>query len=143
MDVHNIIAAKGSHVAVIETAATIRQALEELAAHDIGALVVSNDGDHIEGILSERDIARGVCEHGSALLDAPVSEVMTREVTTCQLTDTIPYVMAVMTEMRARHVPVVVEGRLAGIVSIGDVVKRRVDELETLTEQMVHYIQGH
>jgi CBS domain-containing protein len=143
MDVRSILAAKGNQVAVIGTDATVNTALEELALHDIGALVVSNDGDHIDGILSERDVARALCEHGPDLLDAPVSEVMTSDVTTCQLTDTVPELMAVMTELRTRHLPVVLDDHLAGIVSIGDVVKRRVDELETLHDQMVQYIHGH
>ncbi|MDH3753192.1 MAG: CBS domain-containing protein [Acidimicrobiia bacterium] len=143
MDVRSILAGKGNQVAVIGTDATIETALEELAHYDIGALVISNDGDHIAGILSERDVARGLREHGAAFLDRAVGDVMTTEVTTCGLDASVPDLMAVMTEQRARHLPVVHDDRLVGLVSIGDVVKRRLDELETLTEQMVQYIQGH
>lgn len=111
--------------------------------HNIGALVVSNDGDHIEGVVSERDVIWALVEHGPRLLDWPVREVMTRDVTTCRLDDTVAELMAQMTELRTRHFPVVSDNRLVGIVSIGDAVKHRVDELETLHEQMVQCIQGH
>ena len=142
MHVHNILAEKGDDVAVIACDATISAALEQLAIHAIGALVVSDDGEHIDGILSERDIARSLREQGSSLLDWPVSRVMTSSVTTCGLSDTTEHCMAVMTQLRARHLPVVVDGRLAGIVSIGDIVKKRVDELENLQDQMVQFIRG-
>jgi len=143
VDVRSILAAKGDDVAVIGTAATVGAALEELARHNIGALVVSADGEHIEGIMTERDVARGLCLHGPDLLDRPVGEVMTVDVTTCHPDDTLPRLMAVMTELRTRHLPVVLDDCLVGIVSIGDVVKRRLDELETLNDQMIQYIQGH
>lgn len=142
MDVRSILAAKGNQVAVIGTDATVSKALEEFALYNIGALVVSDDGDHIEGILSERDVVWGLCENGPGLLDWPVGEVMTSDVTTCQLDDTVAELMARMTELRTRYLPVVHDGRLAGLVSIGDVVKHRVDELETETEQMIQYIRG-
>ena len=142
MNVRNILGAKGDRVALIRAEATVSNALDELALHDIGALVVSDDGDQIAGILSERDVARALCAHGPALLDRPVAAVMTTEVTTCHLDDTISDLMTVMTNLRARHLPVVHDGRLVGMISIGDVVKRRVEELETLHNQMVHYIQG-
>ena len=142
MDVRGILATKGDQVARIRTDATVSEALEELAIHDIGALVVSNDGEHIDGLLSERDVARAMREHGPDLLDRPVGDVMAQKVATCELDDTVPHLMAVMTELRMRHLPVVLDGRLVGLVSIGDVVKRRVDELETLHGQMVQYIQG-
>ena len=143
MFARNVLAAKGNHVALIGTEATVSAALDELARHDIGALVVSDDGDHVEGILSEREVARGLSEHGRDLLDWSVGEVMTRDVATCRLDDTIADLMAVMTERRTRHIPVVADERIVGIVSIGDAVKSRVDELETLHDQMVNYIQGH
>ena len=143
MSAKNILATKGDHVALIGTEATVSAALDELARHNIGALVVSDDGDHIEGILSERDVARGLSEHGRDLRDWSVGEVMTRDVATCRLDDTIADLMAVMTERRTRHIPVVADERIVGIVSIGDAVKSRVDELETLHDQMVNYIQGH
>jgi CBS domain-containing protein len=142
MNVRSILADKGSQVAVVGTEATVNKALEEFALHNIGALVVSNDGDRIEGILSERDVARALYEHGPDLLNGPVGEVMISDGPTCQLNDTIPELMALMTELRTRHLPVVLDDHLVGIVSIGDVVKHRVDELETLHDQMVQYIQG-
>ena len=143
MNVRSILAAKGDFVATIETGSSVSDALHELKRLNIAALVVSDDGDHIDGILSERDVARALCEHGPAILDWPVSAMMVREVTTCAIDDTIEDLMTVMTDLRTRHLPVVVDERLVGIVSIGDVVKRRVDELENLHDQMVSYIQGH
>jgi CBS domain-containing protein len=142
MYVQNILAAKGDRVDLISAEATVSAAIDALAVHDVGALVVSDDGTRIDGILSERDVARGLRTHGSGLLDRPVGQIMTTEVTTCHLDDTISEVMAVMTNLRRRHLPVVVDDLLVGIVSIGDVVKRRVDELEVEHDQMVNYIQG-
>jgi CBS domain-containing protein len=142
MDVRSILATKGNEVAVIGTEARVSSALEQLVMHNIGALVVSNDGDHIEGLLAERDLVLGLREHGSRLLDERVAAVMTCEVATCQPADSVPELMSLMTELRTRHLPVVVDGCLVGIVSIGDVVKRRVDELELLNEEMVQYIRG-
>lgn len=143
MFVRSILATKGDRVQWLDTGATVSTALDALALHDIGALVVSDDGDRIDGILSERDIARALREHGPEVMDRPVRQVMTVEVTTCLLDDTISDVMGVMTNLRRRHLPVVADDRLVGIVSIGDVVKHRVDELEILHDQMVNYIQGH
>ncbi len=143
MNVRNILAAKGDFVAMVGTGASVSDALHELKRHDVGALVVSDDGDHIDGILSERDVVRALCDNEATLRDRPVSAVMISKVETCGIDDTIPELMAVMTELRIRHLPVVLDDRLVGIVSIGDVVKRRLDELETLHDQMVGYIQGH
>jgi CBS domain-containing protein len=95
----------------------------------------------VDGVFSERDVARGLHEQGADLLAAPVSSVMTAQVHTCTPTTQVLELAKMMTEHRVRHVPVVVDGRLAGIVSIGDVVKARLDELETEREQLVGYIQ--
>ncbi len=143
MYVRNILASKGDTVSRISADAPVSAALHQLALHDIGALVVSPDGDRIDGILSERDVARALCTQGAGLLDRPVRTVMTTDVATCQLDDTISDLMKAMTNLRARHIPVVLDGRLVGIISIGDLVKRRLDELESLHDQMVQYIQGH
>jgi CBS domain-containing protein len=120
---------------------SVREALAVLAERRIGALVVSPDGAQVEGILSERDVARGLHEHGAALLDHPVSAVMTTPVHTCVPTADIRELAELMTAERVRHVPVVDGGVLAGIVSIGDVVKARLDELEAERKALVDYIQ--
>jgi CBS domain-containing protein len=119
----------------------VRTALAMLADHGVGALVVSADGRRIDGILSERDIARGLHERGAELLTQPVSGVMTGEVHTCVPGATVTELAQLMTDQRVRHVPVVDDGALVGIVSIGDVVKARLDELETERRQLVDYIQ--
>ena len=113
----------------------------ELAARGVGALVVTEDGEHIAGIVSERDIVRALHGRGAEVLAEPVRSVMTVEVFTCQSSDTIDGLMALMTDKRVRHVPVVADGKLAGIVSIGDVVKSRIGELESENSAIIEYIQ--
>lgn len=141
MRIRDILRRKGDAVATVPPDATVRTLLGALAEHNIGAVVVSRDGAAIDGIVSERDVVRRLHEHGAAILDGPVSAIMTSEVRTCGLDDTVDGLRNVMTEHRFRHVPVVVDGRLAGIVSIGDVVKSAIDELETEREHLVEYIQ--
>jgi CBS domain-containing protein len=119
---------------------TVARALSVLEAHEIGALVVSADRVRAQGILSERDIVRGLALRGPELLEAKVSEVMTSEVYTCEPGDTVAELMSQMTERRIRHLPVVVDGKLNGIVSIGDVVKNRLGEVESETEALREYI---
>ena len=133
---------KGSAVATISGDATVGQAVAELDRRRIGALVVSADGTHIEGIVSERDVVRGIAERGSALLDEPVSAIMTGTVLTGGLDDQVDSLMATMTDNRVRHVPIVRDGELCGIVSIGDVVKSRIDELEKDRKELVEYINA-
>jgi CBS domain-containing protein len=142
-DVHitQVLRHKGNQVATIEAGESVRAALAVLAERGIGALVVSADGQQIDGILSERDLARGFHEHGAALLTRPVSDVMTSEVHTCVPGASVHELARLMTDLRVRHVPVVENGRLIGIVSIGDVVKARLDELEAERNQLVDYIQ--
>ena len=112
-----------------------------LAEHGIGALVVSSDGRQVEGIVSERDVARGLHSRGAELLTEPVSSVMTAQVHTCSPHASVHELAQTMTDHRVRHVPVVEDGALIGIVSIGDVVKARLDELEDERKHMVDYIQ--
>ena len=142
MQISQLLRRKGTTVATVEASATVRDALALLAEHGIGALVVSPDGGRIAGIISERDIARGLHERGSGLLAEPVSSVMTAEVLTCMPGASVHELAQTMTDHRIRHIPVVEDDRLVGIVSIGDVVKARLDELEAERAQLVDYIQS-
>jgi CBS domain-containing protein len=142
MRIADILAAKGTAVAIVPVDATVRHALTELARRSIGALVVSIDGSHIEGIVSERDIVRGLDGAGGSFLQQPVSSIMSSTVRTCQLQDETDALMTTMTERRIRHVPVVDSGRLAGIVSIGDIVKTKIGELEHDRKELVDYINA-
>jgi CBS domain-containing protein len=128
-------------VATIDGAETVRAALAVFARLGIGALVVSSDGQHIDGIVSERDVARGLHERGADLLDETVSAVMTSDVRTCGPQASVHELARMMTDHRMRHIPVLEDGVLVGIVSIGDVVKARLDELESERAQLVDYIQ--
>jgi CBS domain-containing protein len=141
VQISQVLRRKGHEVATVRAEESVRAALALLAEHRIGALVVSADGEHIDGILSERDIARGLHEHGAGLLAQSVSSVMTAEVHTCPPTASVHELAQTMTDHRVRHVPVVEDGRLVGIVSIGDVVKARLDELEAERASLVDYIQ--
>lgn len=129
MRVESILADKGRDVTTVHRRTTVVEASRVLTRAGIGALVVSSDGRTVEGIVSERDITRAVAMAGAAAMAWPVEQIMASEVLTCGLDDTCDQLMAVMTERRARHLPVVDRGAMVGIVSIGDVVKRRVDEL--------------
>src|SRR4051812_11656575 len=140
MRISEILRSKGGDVATIEPDAKVRQLLALLAEHNIGAVVVSTNGTTIEGIAFERDVVRRLNERGAGLLDAPVSSIMTATVRTCAPGDKVEDLRATMTEHRIRHVPVVRDGKLAGIVSIGDVVKSAIAELETEPGQLVDYI---
>ena len=140
MNIRGILAAKGSAVVTVRSDATIGEAAQLLVRHGIGALVVSGDGRSVDGILSERDLARGLASHGAPIIDLAVGELMTSEVVVCAPTDSVDHLMGVMTERRIRHVPVVEDGALIGLVSIGDVVKSRLDDLETETATLHEYI---
>lgn len=140
MRVHDVLVRKGSAVATIGPAATVAEVLDSLARHGIGALVVTSDGQTVEGIISDRDIVRALKERGADLLGAAVGEVMRADVPTCIPDDQISTLARTMTEKRYPHLPVVVDGVLSGIVSLGDVVKSRVDELETEQNQLVEYL---
>ena len=141
MQISQLLRHKGREVATIDGSESVRTALGVLADKGIGALVVSSDGRHIDGIVSERDVARGLHEHGAGLLAEPVSSVMTAEVHTCTPHMSVHDLARTMTDHRVRHVPVVEDDALVGIVSIGDVVKARLDELEEERKHMVEYIQ--
>ena len=130
MTVAAILRVKGTHVETVRPDATLRVVAWTLKVNGIGALVVTREDERIVGIISERDVVRALIDHGPDVVRVPVSEVMTTSVKTCSPSDGITAVMARMTRDHVRHLPVVDGGRLAGIVSIGDVVKYRLDELE-------------
>jgi len=141
MTVKAILARKGTEVMTIEPGAKLANAVLALSQHRIGALVVTGADRRVVGIVSERDIVRMLAEHGCQALENPVSEIMTRKVVTCTERDTVADLMEQMTEGKFRHVPVVEQGRLAGIVSIGDVVRLRVEEMEHDTQALQEYIR--
>lgn len=130
MRVQDIITAKGAPVETVRGDSTLPVALHKLTTLNIGALVVSPDGEKVEGVLSERDVVRGLAHHGVRLLEMRVCDVMSRGATTCSPDDNVTKVMVEMTRSRNRHLPVLANGRLCGLVSIGDVVKSRLDDLE-------------
>ena len=140
MTVAAILAHKGRDVFTANPGITVSEAIAILAEHRVGALVVVNADQQILGILSERDVVKGIARHGASVLEREVQAIMTREVITCVEDDTISEVMEQMTHGRFRHVPVTVDGRLAGIISIGDVVKRRIGAVEHEAEEMRAYI---
>lgn len=142
MLVDHILERKGRVVATVAPEAPVSEALHTLRDANVGALVVSADGRAVQGIVSERDVVRSLAESGPALLQEPVSTLMQAEVHTCCGTDTTDELMHRMTEHRIRHLPVVEDGELVGIISIGDVVKTRVDELEREQSQLVDYIRS-
>lgn len=143
MNVQSILAAKGTKVATITADASLSQAVASLRDHGIGALIVSADGASLDGILSERDVVRSIATHGDNTLDLLVSSAMSSNVITCQPSDTIDELMVMMTERRIRHLPVLdVDGVIVGIVSIGDVVKYRLVELESENSHLHDYIDG-
>jgi len=122
----------------------ILEVAQRLRVRAIGALVVSRDGHRIEGIISERDIVRGLAHEAGNLLHMKAAQIMTKSVITCSPSDTIGHVMAVMTERRVRHLPVVDAGGLCGMISIGDIVKNRLQELELQTNVLRDvYLAGH
>ncbi len=142
MRIKEVLAGKAHHeVITIRPDATVRELIALLAEHNVGALVVSADGTSVDGIVSERDVVRRL--HASdGVLSTPVSAIMTSEVRTCTGDESVNALMHTMTEGRFRHIPVVADGRLTGIVSIGDVVKHRMSELEFERDQLDSYVQG-
>ena len=140
MRIADLLRKKGSAVATVTPDTTVTTLLAGLAEHNVGAMVVVAPDGSIAGIVSERDVVRRLNERGPDLLDGPVSEIMTTLVASCTPDDSVDQLSVLMTERRIRHVPVLADGRLAGIVSIGDVVKNRMEQLEQSQEQLQAYI---
>jgi CBS domain-containing protein len=142
MRITDVLRRKGSSVVTISPDRTVRELLGQLAEHRVGALVVSSDGVTVDGIVSERDVVRRLHADDDRILDGRVADIMTAVVFTCVPEDGTDDLMAAMTQHRIRHVPVIVDGKLAGIVSIGDVVKHRLEELQSERDQLTAYITG-
>ena len=142
MRISDILRGKGEQVVTVTPDTTVERLLAVLAEHSIGAAVVSREGSTVEGIASERDIVRALAARGASVLTEPVTAIHTAQVQTIAPDAALADVERLMTERRFRHVPVVVDGRLRGIVSIGDVVKRRIDELESERTTLTDYITG-
>lgn len=137
-----ILERKGSEVITITPDTTVGEAARVLADQDVGALVVEGPGRSVAGIVSERDLVRLIAHQGPSSLGTTVAEVMTAQVITCARDTTVDELMRTMTDNRVRHVPVIADGTLAGIVSIGDVVKSRLDELEVQARALEQYVTG-
>ena len=142
MSVSHILKHKGRDVITASPEATVKQVAEMLSAKRIGAVIISSGNDKIDGIVSERDIVRAIGLEGAAALEKPVSSVMTKDVRSCGDEDTETELMALMTRHRIRHLPVVNQGKLSGMISIGDVVKFRIEQIERDAEDMKAYIAG-
>lgn len=136
-----ILNVKGREVASIKQDASVRELLAKLAEHNYGALVVSEDGQTVDGMVSERDVVRQLAARGAEVLDLKVSDIMTRVVQCAPPDATCADIMALMTHRRIRHIPVIdSEGRMVGLVSIGDIVKNRLGELEGERDALVQYV---
>src|SRR5579862_1098044 len=140
--VSSVLNHKGHDVVTVTPEQTVKAVVKVLAQHRIGAVPVVNERGQIIGIISERDIIRGMSQHADAVLTLPAEQLMTREVKTCSSEDQLVDLMEVMTLQRIRHLPVVENGSLQGIVSIGDVVKQRIEEVQTEAEQLRNYIRS-
>jgi CBS domain-containing protein len=143
MHVSSLLREKGRTVTCTSPDVTVMDVARVLSVQRIGAAVVTAPDGAVAGIISERDIIRVIGQHGLEALEWPISEVMTRHVVTCRESDTVGHLMQLMTERRIRHLPVVESGRLVGIISIGDVVKHRVAEVEHEAIAMRDYIAHH
>ncbi|MFZ0159381.1 MAG: CBS domain-containing protein [Kineosporiaceae bacterium] len=142
MRISDVLRGKGDLVVTIAPDDPVTALLDALAEHRVGALVVSPDGTEVVGIVSERDVVRRLQSEGAALLGHPIRSIMTAEVHTCTPDTTVAELMQLMTDRRIRHVPVLVDGRLSGIVSIGDVVKHRIGDLQSERDHLTAYITG-
>ncbi len=142
MDVATILRSKGSEVTTAPPETSVADIAQILKGQGIGAIVISSDGAQVHGIVSERDILRALADHGAEILDREVSEFMTAGVFTCSPEDRVNDLMAIMTERRIRHLPVTVDGELTGIVTIGDLVKHRLDEIEREADALRSYISS-
>ncbi|MCW2759472.1 MAG: domain containing protein [Nocardioidaceae bacterium] len=140
MQISDVLKAKAStKVITVHEEATVRDLLALLSEHNVGALVVSNDGTSVDGIVSERDVVRHL-HNDETLLEAPVRQIMTTTVASCSASDDVTELMRMMTDRRIRHVPVLTDGVLTGVVSIGDVVKHRIGQLELERDQLESYV---
>ncbi len=142
MKIADVVRTKGTAVVTIAPGATVKQLIDSLAEHNIGAIVVSSDGHHIDGIVSERDVVRRLASMGPSVLEATVEQIMTAEVKTATLDDPLEDTAATMTYARIRHLPVVAEGELRALVSIGDVVKFRIEQLTDERNQLIDYLHA-
>jgi CBS domain-containing protein len=142
MRISDVLRAKGQQVVTVSPDTAVSRLLAVLAEHNIGAVVVSRGGTTIEGIVSERDIVRALAKRGAAVLSEPVTAIHTADVLTVTPEASLEDVERLMTARRFRHVPVVVDGDLHGLISIGDVVKERIDELESERSTLTGYITG-
>lgn len=142
MRIEDILAAKGTGVVTIAPGATVGDAVASLAEHGIGALVVSSDGTTAEGVVSERDVVRHLDRDHGELLSKKVSDIMSTPVHTCRPDEEVESVMHTMTDQRVRHVPIVDDGALVGLVSIGDVVKATIEKLELDRKLLEEYISA-
>ncbi|HEY4635777.1 MAG TPA: CBS domain-containing protein [Rhodospirillales bacterium] len=140
MTVQNILNEKGTKVATVRPHETIGTLVHKLKLENIGSVVVSQDGKRVDGIISERDIVRGLAAHGAELLAMRVDKLMIRDVLTCAPEDSVKDVMQTMTSRRVRHLPVVEKGKMVGVVSIGDVVKDRLQDVEMEARVLRDYI---
>jgi CBS domain-containing protein len=139
MRISDVLRTKGDEVVMIGPDVSVRELVAVLAEHNIGAVVVASDTAHVQGIVSERDVVRQLAG-GPEVLEQPVESIMTTDVASCDPHDSVDSLMHLMTERRIRHVPVIVDGGLAGIISIGDVVKSRIGELEFERDQLTSYV---
>lgn len=140
MNVEKILDQKGRKVTTADVETSLGDIVKTLVSQKIGAIVVTTSAGQVVGIVSERDVVRAISEEGGAILSEPVSKYMTKRVVTCAMDDTVAELMSSMTAGRFRHLPVVEGGRLAGIISIGDVVKERIAEAEQEAQAMREYI---
>jgi CBS domain-containing protein len=142
VQVRDLLRHKGRGVATVSPEVTVADLLSRLAENNVGAMVVTSESGSVRGIVSERDVVRALHRKGSGLLTETVASIMTTSVTTTTADDSVESLARIMTESRIRHLPVIEDGRLAGIVSIGDVVKNRIDQLESERESLIGYIQS-
>ncbi|MGB7447499.1 MAG: CBS domain-containing protein [Ornithinimicrobium sp.] len=141
MRIGEVLRRKGSDVTTLPPDASVRDLVALLATHGIGSVVVSEDGQSVAGIVSERDVVRGLQDVGGGVLAEPISSIMTSDVHTCGIQDDLEALAGTMTEHRIRHLPVVADGQLRGIVSIGDIVKHRMAELQSERDHLFGYIR--
>lgn len=142
MKIEDIIRSKGAGVVTVEPTATVEELVALLGEHRIGAVVVSSDGVVVTGIVSERDVVRKLGVVGASVLTLPVSEIMTTSVHTCTPSDTLEETAHTMTYQRIRHLPVIMDGQLHGVISIGDVVKHRIDQLLDERNHLLGYLHA-